>query len=298
MYLDIERMKREVGMSHILAFYGITLRQTGTDRLAGCCPLHHGDNQNAFHVDLLKNLFHCFTRCGGGSIFDFVMKKENLSFYQAALKIWHIFYSQPQHKTLRRRPSLMKLQYHHPYLVHRGIDENTARYWQIGYSDSGLMKNRIAIPISDRNRNLVAYCGRAIDPETVPKYLFPRHFDKSKHLFNIQNILPDSPIPVFVVEGFFDCLHLLKLGFDAVALMGNSISLYQLETLEQLDRPYILMLDGDEAGRKGMGKAKHLMEQKNLEFNPVYLVDVIEPEFLEYDDLKILESDNIRKRST
>jgi len=294
MYLDIERMKKEITMAHILALYGITLRQAGEDHLAGCCPIHHGDNQNAFHVDLLKNLFHCFTHCGGGSIFDFVMKKENLSFYQAALKIWNTFYPQPQHGTPHKQTSTIKLQYHHPYLCQRGIDEKVARHFRIGYSYEGLMKNRIAIPIIDRNKKLIAYCGRAIDPNTYPKYLFPRNFNKSKHLFNIQNIMPSSPKPVFVVEGFFDCLHILKLGFDAVALMGNSISQYQLEILKQLDRAYILMLDGDEAGRKGMQKAKQLIKQEKLVCKPVYLADVIEPESLEYDFLKVLESENIR----
>ena len=294
MYLDIERMKKEVTMAHILDLYGITLRLAGEDRLAGCCPIHHGDNQNAFHVDLLKNLFHCFTHCGGGSIFDFVMKKENLPFYQAALKIWNTFYSSPQPKTSHQQASVIKLQYHHPYLCQRGIDEKVARYFQIGYSHEGLMKNRIAIPIIDKNKKLAAYCGRAIDSHTSPKYLFPKHFNKSKHLFNVQNILPTTPRPVFIVEGFFDCLHLLKLGFDAVALMGNSISQYQLEILKQLDRAYILMLDGDEAGRKGMQKAKQLAKRENLPCKSVYLVDVIEPESLGYDFLKILESKNFR----
>jgi DNA primase len=287
-------MKKEVTMAHILSLYGITLRPSSEDRLAGCCPIHHGDNQNAFHVDLLKNLFHCFTHCGGGSIFDFVMKKENLSFYQAALKIWNAFYASPQHEMPQKQTSLIKLQYHHPYLCQRGIDEKIARYYRIGYSHEGLMKNRIAIPIIDKNKKLVAYCGRAIDPHTSPKYLFPRYFNKSRHLFNIQTILPSSPKPVFIVEGFFDCLHLAKLGFDAVALMGNSISQTQIEILKQLDRPYILILDGDDAGRKGMDKAKQLMKREKLACKSVYLVDVIEPESLDYDFLKILESENNR----
>jgi len=55
-------------------------------------PIHHGDNPNAFHVDLKRNPFHCFTHCGGGSIFDFVMKIEQMDFCYAARKIWEIFY--------------------------------------------------------------------------------------------------------------------------------------------------------------------------------------------------------------
>jgi DNA primase len=139
-----------------------------------------------------------------------------------------------------------------------------------------------------------SYCGRAIDKNTSPKYLFPRHFNKSKYLFNIQNIIPSSPKPLFIVEGFFDCIHIVKHGFDAVALMGTSISQFQLELLIQINRVYIIMLDGDEAGQKAMIKAKHQMKQANLEFKPICLVDRIEPESLEYDYFGLLEDENIR----
>lgn len=302
MYLDIEKMKREITMGDILNCYGIKLIQTSQNRLAGSCPIHHGDNQNAFHVDLEKNLFHCFTHCGGGSIFDFVMKKENLTFYKSALKIWNTFYfkhqqqhqNQYQYNTHDPQNQNLKLQYNHPYLFQRGIDENIARYFQIGYCQTGIMKNRIAIPIIDTDKKRIAYCGRAIDKDTSPKYLFPRHFNKSKYLFNIQNIIPSSPKPLFIVEGFFDCIHIVKHGFDAVALMGTSISQFQLELLIQINRGYILMLDGDEAGQKAMIKAKHQMKQANLEFKPVCLVDRIEPESLEYDSLRLLGDENIR----
>jgi DNA primase len=96
MYLDIQRMKTEITMEHILGYYGIRLRPVNSHRLCGCCPIHQGDNANAFHVDLKRNLFHCFTHCGGGSIFDFVMKMEQLEFYPAAKKIWDIFYLSAQ----------------------------------------------------------------------------------------------------------------------------------------------------------------------------------------------------------
>ena len=78
MYLNINSIKREITMLMVLQHYGITLRRSGQHRLAGACPLHHGDNPNAFQLDTKKNLFRCFTHCGGGSIFDFVMKKESL----------------------------------------------------------------------------------------------------------------------------------------------------------------------------------------------------------------------------
>ena len=41
-------------------------------------------------------------------------------------------------------------------------------------------------------------------------------------------------MPVFIVEGFFDCIHVTVYGFDCVALMGNSISTYQLKLLKEM----------------------------------------------------------------
>jgi hypothetical protein len=51
-------------------------------------------------------------------------------------------------------------------------------------------------------------------------------------------------------QGFFDCIHIVKSGFDAIALMGTSISSLQLKLIKDTHRSFILMFDGDEAGRK------------------------------------------------
>jgi DNA primase len=149
MYLDIDKIKREVSMAQILDYYGIELKKKGKQGLYGSCPIHHGDNQNAFHVDLGKNLFHCFSHCGGGSIIDFVMKKEQLSFYKAALKIWQTFLSGGNSKkrlhynynSNSNADSLINIEIdievHHPYLIRRGIDEKLAGFFQIRYYSYG-----------------------------------------------------------------------------------------------------------------------------------------------------------------
>lgn len=303
-YLNIDKIRREVTMAHLLDFYAIRLKQIQPDHLSGCCPIHQGDNPNAFHVDLEKNLFNCFTHCGGGSIFDFVMKKEKLSFYNAALKIWNIFYPSCERQKIKENNAKMKqdltlmnlrLKLHpdHSYLRKRNISPQLARYFQMGFCQYGIMKNRIAIPVFDIQNRIVAYCGRAVEQDIYPKYLFPKNFNKSCHLFNIQRITPHTPHtpqhqkPVFIVEGFFDCIHIVKLGFDAVALMGSSISQQQLTLLKEINRFYILMLDGDEAGEKATIKISNKMVQTGLTFKTVYLIEVKEPEFLDYDFLEI-----------
>lgn len=306
-YLNIDKIRREVTMAHLLDFYSIQLKQIKSNHLSGCCPIHQGDNPNAFHVDLEKNLFNCFTHCGGGSIFDFVMKKEKLSFYNAASKIWNIFYSSSERQKMKQDNAKMKqeltlmnlrlkLQHDHSYLRQRNISPQLARYFQMGFCQYGMMKNRIAIPVFDIQNRIVAYCGRAVEQDIYPKYLFPKNFNKSCHLFNIQRITPHTPHtphtpqhqkPVFIVEGFFDCINIVKLGFDAVALMGSSISQQQLTLLKEINRFYILMLDGDEAGEKATIKISNKMVQAGLTFKTVYLILVKEPELLDYDFLEM-----------
>ena len=54
-----------------------------------------------------------------------------------------------------------------------------------------------------------------------------------------------------VVEGFFDCLRIHQSGYrNVVALMGSSLSEAQEKLLLERSRELVLMLDGDEAGRR------------------------------------------------
>ncbi len=316
MYLDIQRMKTEITMEQILRYYGIHLRAVSSHRLCGCCPIHHGDNLNAFHVDLKRNLFHCFTHCGGGSIFDFVMKMEQLDFYSAARKIWDIFYPSAQRKInflyyaktpipmatdkLLARPGvpILRLQPNHPYLRKRNISSALASFFHMGYCRHGIMKDRIAIPIIDIQQHIVAYAGRAIRDDQSPRYLFPKNFKKSQHLFNIQHIQrieSQSHKPVFLVEGFFAGIHIVKAGFDAVSLMGITVSSHQLDLMKETRRFYILMMDGDEAGRNATPIIEKKLTLFQIPFRTINLMDFKQPDELSVDYLKrIVNEQNLK----
>jgi DNA primase len=56
---------------------------------------------------------------------------------------------------------------------------------------------------------------------------------------------------VIVVEGFFDCMKVHQAGYgNVVALMGASLSERQSELLDTYFQKLVVMLDGDEAGRR------------------------------------------------
>ena len=52
------------------------------------CVVHGGDNPTGMSVDDELGLWHCFTSdCGGGSIIDLVMKRDNLEYGEAVERI-------------------------------------------------------------------------------------------------------------------------------------------------------------------------------------------------------------------
>jgi DNA primase len=138
----------------------------------------------------------------------------------------------------------------HPYLAERGITRETAERFGVGFfPGKGSMVGRIVFPIHNAEGELVAYAGRALDPESEPRYKLPTGFNKSLELFNLHRAAQtDSRGAVVVVEGFFDAMKVHQAGFPAVvALMGSSLSDAQAELLGAFDR-VLLMLDADEAG--------------------------------------------------
>lgn len=277
MFIDANKIKQNVSFQSIIQFYQLELSTQNHIQFHGKCPIHQGNNPNAFHVNTEKNVFHCFSCCGGGNVIDFVMMMEKLDFYNALLFIKNKFDSSSQPQSLSFR---LDLDFHHSYLKKRKIGSKTAELFQAGFCSTGMMKNRIAFPIFDINNNLVAYCGRATDNLSNPKYLFPRQFKKSHHLFNLNKVKNQSLI--VIVEGFFDVLRLAIFNIPAVALMGAKISPLQTKLLADINQSYILMLDGDSTGRKMTRENERILKLNNIQFKSIRLPEGIQPDHMNY----------------
>ena len=86
-FLSFSRLKRLVSIAAVLEDKGLLnqFRKQG-DQFFGPCPIHQGDNPNAFVISISKNLYHCFTGCnGGGDVIDLVRRLDGKSFRQTAL---------------------------------------------------------------------------------------------------------------------------------------------------------------------------------------------------------------------
>ena len=79
---EIGALKREISVERLAEARGVALKKHGAD-LLGLCPFHD-DREPSLVVTPEKNLWHCLGACqAGGSVIDWVMRAEGLSFRHA-----------------------------------------------------------------------------------------------------------------------------------------------------------------------------------------------------------------------
>jgi len=317
-FVGFETLKRSVSMAQVLERYQLltTFHRSG-DNLSGPCPLHGGHNRTQFRVSLSRNCFICFGDChGGGSIIDFVSRKEGVGIRDAALLLqdWFRVTDDGNGQGVRRmaassqpvspdhngynpplRFALRNLDESHPYLKERGLMEETIRTFGLGYCRAGTLSGWIAIPIHNREGQLVAFAARwpGTPPEGIPKYKLPRGFRKSLELFNLHRAAAADPrLPLVVVEGFFGCIRLWQAGHRrVVSIMGSMLSDQQEELIVQAagsSAKVILMFDEDEAGREGRAKAEQRLATKVNVRSVVFAAPGMQPDQLTPEQLRHL----------
>ena len=115
-------------------------------------------------------------------------------------------------------------------------------------------RDRIMFPIQDSRARIIAFGGRAMDPNTPAKYLNSPNtsiFNKGVILYNLHNASSsvNDDNPLVVVEGYMDVIALHQAGFVAsVAPLGTAVTPEHLAQLLRLSQQPILAMDGDEAG--------------------------------------------------
>jgi len=287
-WIDLAAVKAAVRIETLLDWYGVKLHRGVGAHLRGRCPLaQHSsrESRESFIVNTCKSVWVCHSQScvevrggqAGGNVLDLVAVMEHCSIAEAARRLavrfgeggrmrrssegtgfkknqggassLLSFSAGTQNPPLRF--VLRPVDSRHPYLHQRGLEHQTAEYFQVGfYSATGLMEGWVAIPIYNRQGQLVAYAGRAIG-QTEPRYRFPPGFQKSLELFNLHRALQSGIRQVVVVEGFFDCMNLHQAGFpEVVALMGSVLSGAQQKLLLDHFGELVLMMDGDEIGRR------------------------------------------------
>jgi DNA primase len=82
---DIAEVRQRNRIDEVVGEY-VALRRAGADSLKGLCPFHD-EKSPSFNVRPGHGTFHCFGCGEGGSVVDFIMKIEHLSFVEAVQRL-------------------------------------------------------------------------------------------------------------------------------------------------------------------------------------------------------------------
>ncbi len=273
-HLDFAYLKRRVSICAVLNAKGLNgpLRRLG-DRLVGPCPVHGGDNPNAFVISLSKNLWHCFTRCdSGGDVVTFARRLYGISYRQTAFLLASLV-GAPNEPSIETRKFTKKkfrpytrrlaLDPSSSYLAQKGITCKTARHFEAGaYYGPGFLKSCIGVRLHDIHGLPLGYAGRRLDADELKKYgkwKLPPNLPKNEILFNFHRVRRCIQKHLAIVEGPWDVMRLWQLGIPSAALLGVHLSSAHMDLLSNIPH-VILMLDGDRSGRIAAGRIKRRLD--------------------------------------
>ena len=177
-----------------------------------------------------------------------------------------------------------------PYLQTRGITEQTARMFRLGFVREPEMGHepyvgKLAIPYLTPS-GVIDIRFRSLNSDGGPKYM--SRPGATTHIFNIGALSDDSDV-LAICEGELDTVVATQAGFSAVGLPGaNNWKSFYNRVLADWAK-VILLCDGDNAGRE---MAKHLSRELDNVF-PVFM-----PEGQDVNDVYLAEgADGLRRRA-
>ncbi len=210
-----------------------------------------------------------------------------------------LFFSNQLHRGQQAQPA-------RDYLQRRGISAQVAKQFQLGFAPNSwdalrnhleqagytphslhradllkhseernsfydTFRNRLTIPIYDRQGRVIGFGGRVLD-DSLPKYLNTAEtalFHKSRVVYGLERAYKairqvDS---VVIVEGYMDVIAAHQFGFEnVVACLGIALTEGQLRQIQRYTDNFILALDADAAGQqatlRGLNQARQALKRK------------------------------------
>jgi Toprim-like len=166
-----------------------------------------------------------------------------------------------------------------PYFVSRGFDPAVLTKMDVGHSRS-LMRS--VVPCYDDRQMCVGFvsrwegpacprCGK-YHPEDWPcgvwdakKWRVMDGFQKSKHLYNFNDVRGTSSPFIVLVEGAGDVWKSIEADVPAVSCFGNDLSLDQAEKLALLGKRILVAFDRDEVGQAAAPWAVERLRSKGVQ---------------------------------
>jgi len=323
----IIRIKSIVDAEVVLDRLGFDITKRGSKELRGPCKIHGGDNPTGFRFNLDTKTWTCYTRhCEGEDNQDLVglVQKasgrsfvESVKFLAAIAGIdldnqeqFYEVYAQAKYdsaikKEVREHRSRLpqelnaSLQEYLPemianrnsYFSDRGFPDEVLNFYEVGGWTDPYGVERATIPIRDDEGNLLTISGRRIDSDEDPKYFLIRNIKKGAVLYNLNVAKWYAGSPegtLIIVEGFVDVWNLCMKGiYNAVAIMGTSMTPVQADLVSRYAQTAYILLDADAAGREGAPKVEKVLNKYSVTTKIIELPYGTDPKDLTDDQIQI-----------
>ena len=292
---EISQIKSSVRLEEVAGRY-IRLSRRGK-LFTGLCPFHD-DHHPSLTVDPQKQTFACYACGERGDVIAFVQKMEHCSFAEATeklkiengkLKINKTKAKPVPENTNENKFSIFNSQFSIekngkffssllPYAC--GDSELTPAYldFEVGVSPGMVpkewyaMRGRVIFPIRDEEGGLIGFAARK-QPDgnpDEPKYIntsVANGYKKSDHLYGLyraKEAIAERGL-VYLVEGNKDVIAMHAAGFvNTVALCGTVLCDGHIRLLKKYASQAVVLLDGDEAGRKATATAVASLRREGI----------------------------------
>lgn len=245
--------KHELSLLEIFKDYSPVQMSNGQIRME--CPFREnhadGSGRMSFFLSPDINAYHCFSCGAKGNLVKLLTTRFKVNYFEAVKLVRLTEYKK---EDTEFDLDVIWDYYKSPdEFVRRGYSKDTLRHFRVGVTTA----DEIVIPYyKDFNHptELLGYQKRwyVKDDRRVRNN---KGFNKKEYLYN----LDDSYEYVVLVEGQSDVWRLYQHGYNACAVMGSDLSIWQRDRLTCFKRIY-LALDNDPAGRRATEICYHLLK--------------------------------------
>jgi len=158
----------------------------------------------------------------------------------------------------------------------------------VGKRDDGSLydrfRNRLMFPIHNESGKVIAFGGRALDPDEKSKYLNSpetKIYKKSHVLFNLNRARKPAMDAdrIVLVEGYMDAVGASQAGVaEVVASCGTALTVEQIRMLRRYSANLHLNFDPDAAGASAAERSLKLLLDENVRVRVVELEDGLDPD--------------------
>lgn len=275
-----------------LSVNGTSKPYAGGQKMRAYCPVHGGDHQRSLEVDLDTGRFFCHN-CECWGYMDWAreefarergLDREAGRSRQGgppgrSRRVVRPAPPPPPVEPVRDDLEALAEKFREAlpgslgekYLEYRGVSQEAAREYGLGYAASGEWPHRgrdwrwgrIVAAHTRPDGTLVSLYGRAVGAdEKVPRQLRHDHLPGSKGYFNTA-ALREGEGPLYVVEGVMDALALIASGYERVVAIFSARD-WRWHWIPEDVRRLVLAFDADGLGGTGEDAREKLAGEARL----------------------------------